>query len=363
MYANSEIPSSSFWAGKLVCVTGGTGFLGYHLVQELLAVGARVRVLALRPAGAHPLLDDPRIACAFGDVRDAAVVGPALAGCNVVFHTAATVAVWGPALERMHSIHIDGTRQVLAAADPPARVVHTSSLVAVGASHDGVPLTEDSCFDLENLRLDYVESKRDSERLALDAAARGQDVVVTNPGYLVGPDDFEKSVMGRLCRRFWKGRLLIAPPGGVNLVDVRDVARGHLLAAERGQSGRRYLLGGEDRTFSEFFRDLAEVAGLRPRAIPRSPAWALQGLAGLAECHSWLTKREPYPSFQHVRLNRLHWYCSSERAERELGYRARPLVDCLADTFRWYAAQDGLELNHVNRWWMRPQPQRLPSVA
>jgi dihydroflavonol-4-reductase len=356
MGAARGTPNPSFWGDKRVCVTGGTGFLGYHLVWELIAVGARVRVLALKPAGAHPLLNEPRIDCAFGDVRDAAVVGPALAGCQVIFHTAATVAVWGPALKRMHSIHIDGTRQVLNAADPTARVIHTSSLVAVGASHDGVPLTEDSRFDLENLRLDYVESKRASEQLALDAAANGRDVVVTNPGYLLGPDDFEKSVMGRLCRRFWKGRVLIAPPGGVNLVDVRDVASGHLLAAEHGQPGRRYLLGGEDRSFSEFFHDLADVAGLRPRAIPCPPAWALQGFAGLAEVRGWLTKKEPYPSFQHVRLNRLHWYCRSDRAQRELGYHARPLTECLADTYRWYAAQEGLELNHVNRWWMRPQP-------
>jgi len=354
----SKTPNPRFWSDKLVGVTGGTGFLGYHIVRELLAVGARVRVLALRPLGPHPLLNEPRVNCAFGDVRDAAAVRPALAGCDVIFHTAATVAVWGPALERMHSIHLDGTRQVLSAAERSARVVHTSSLVAVGASRDGVPLTEDSRFELENLRLDYVDSKRDSERLALDAAAQGRDVVVTNPGYLLGPDDFEKSVMGRLCRRFWKGRVLIAPPGGVNLVDVRDVARGHLLAAEHGQSGRRYLLGGEDRSFTEFFYDLAKTAGLRPRAIPCPPAWALQGFAGLAELRGWLTKKEPYPSFQHVRLNRLHWYCRSDRAEHELGYRARPLDECLADTYRWYAAQEGLELNHVNRWWLRPEPLR-----
>jgi dihydroflavonol-4-reductase len=147
----------------------------------------------------------------------------------------------------------------------------------------------------------------------------------------------------------------------VNLVDVRDVARGHLLAAEHGQSGRRYLLGGEDRSFTEFLRDLAKVAGLRPRAIPCLPAWALQGFAGLAELRGRLTKKEPYPSFQHVRLNRLHWYCRSDRAESELGYHARRLDECLADTYRWYAAQEGLELNHVNRWWMRPE--RLCKTA
>ena len=343
-----------FWDGRRVCVTGGTGLLGYQIVRQLLREGARVRVLALPLEVAHPLLDQPGIETVFGDVRDRAVVRRAVVGCDMVFHTAGVVAVWGPLLRQMHSVNVDGTRLVLEAAGRDTRVVHTSSVVAVGASRSTGPLDEDHAFNLGHLRVDYVHAKHASERVALDAAARGQDVVVTNPGYMVGPDDYHHSVMGRFCRRFWKGRIPVAPPGGYNLVDVRDVARGHLLAAERGQAGRRYILGGEDRTFPEFLARLAEAAGMSPRAIPRLPGWALGLLAGLGEGQSWRTGREPYPSLQHVRLNRYYWFYRSDRAVRELGFRPRPLAASLADTYRWHLARRALVVGGLNRWWLRP---------
>jgi len=134
-----------------------------------------------------------------------------------------------------------------------------------------------------------------------------------------------------------------------------------LLAAEHGQAGRRYLLAGENRTFAEFFSDLAVAAGQRPRAIPCAPAWALQALAELSELLSRFTQKEPYPSFQHVQLNRLHWYCRSDRAGRELGYRWRPLAESLADAFCWHTGHSRLRMRSINRWWMRPE--RHPSIA
>ena len=181
-------------------------------------------------------------------------------------------------------------------------------------------------------------------------------MVVTNPGYLVGPEDFERSVMGRFCVRYWRGMLPIAPPGGLNLVDVRDVARGHLLAAEHGRSGRRYILGGENRTFTEFMAALADAVGFRPRATPVLPYWGMSALAGCGEFRSWLTRRHPYPSMQHARLNRYHWFYRSDRARPELGYTSRPLAESLADTFRWYSTRKTLKPRGAGRWWMRPEP-------
>ncbi len=342
------------WAGRRVCVTGGTGFLGFHLVRQLVALGAEVRVLALPAAASHPIHTCREVEQVPGDVRDQAVVRRAVAGCSVVFHTAGVVAVWGPALTRMESVHLDGTRAVLTAA-AGARVVHTSSIVAVGATPGGTPLTEDSPFALEGLDLPYVHSKRAAEQLALQAARQGQDVVVVNPAYLVGPEDHEHSVMGRLCVRFWKGRLPFAPPGGINVVDVRDAARGHLLAAEHGRAGRRYILGGEDHTFSSLLRRLAGVAGFAPRLQPRLPAWALTTLAGLAEARARWTGKEPYPSLAHARLNRYCWFVRSDRARAELGHEARPLDDSLADTLAWYRRRGEVSLRGFNRWWMRPR--------
>jgi dihydroflavonol-4-reductase len=344
-----------FWAGKRVCVTGGTGFLGFHLVQQLLGEGARVRVVALPPPSTHPLHLLQEVESSFGDIRDAAFVRRSLVDCDVVFHTAGLVAVWGAALTRMNAVHLDGTRNVLAGAPSSARIVHTSSIVAVGASHGAELLTEESPFNLRHLRVDYVHAKRAAEQIALEAAARGQWVTVTNPGYLIGPEDHEQSVMGRFCRRFWKGRMLVAPPGGFNLVDVRDVARGHLLAAERGESGRRYILGGENRTLRAFMLQLARVAGMRPRVLPGLPLWALWALAGLAEGRAWLTGKEPYPSMQHVRLNSYYWFVRSDRAREELGYQPRPLACSLEETYQWYLQEMGSTLRGLQEWWMCPR--------
>jgi dihydroflavonol-4-reductase len=148
----------------------------------------------------------------------------------------------------------------------------------------------------------------------------------------------------------------------MNVVDVRDVARGHLLAAEHGMAGRRYLLAGENRTFSEFLALLGDVSGTRPRLAPRIPWWVLGALASLGECRAWLTGRQPWPCLQDVRLSRYSWFYDSQRAANELGYWYRPLAETLADAYRW-AVGDGLpSLRGLNRWWMRPRADR-PQAA
>jgi dihydroflavonol-4-reductase len=347
-------PTPAYWHNRRVGVTGGTGLLGYQIVKRLVRFGARVRLLVLPPPKGHPIVDQRDVACHFGDVRDAEFVRHVLAGCDVVFHTAGVVAVWGPKRALMRSVNVDGTRLVLECAPEAARIVHTSSVVTVGASHGTDVLDEESPFDLARLKIDYVHAKRDSESLAFEAGARGRDVIVTNPGYMVGPEDYHRSVMGRFCKRFWKGRIPFAPPGGLNLVDVRDVAAAHLLAAEHGQPCRRYILGGENRSFSEFLALLAEAGGMSPRALPRVPWWTLASMAVLSEARSRFLKKEPYPSFQHVLLNRRQWFYTSARAEAELGYRSRPLLATLADTYRWYLSRGEIPVLGLNRWWLRP---------
>jgi dihydroflavonol-4-reductase len=348
-------PNQPFWSGKRVCVTGGTGLLGYQIVKRLVDMNACVRVLASRFHDRHPIRRAASVELIEGDVRDAPTVIRALGGCDVVFHTAGVVAVWGPALEAMRDVQVIGARNVLDAAPNGARVVVTSSVVTVGASQTAEPLDEDVRFGLGEIAIDYVHAKRAAESIALDRAAGGRDVVVTNPGYLVGPEDFERSVMGRFCARYWRGQIPLAPPGGFNLVDVRDVAIGHMLAAERGRSGRRYILGGENRTFPEFMRLLAQAGGMRPRSIPVVPMWTLFALAAGAEARSLLTHKHPYPSLQHSRLNRYYWFYRSDRAARELGFAPRPLAETLLDTYRWYSAERDLTVRGLSRWWMRPE--------
>jgi dihydroflavonol-4-reductase len=345
---------SSFWSGKGVCVTGGSGFLGFHLVKQLLERGAAVRVLALAPRPTHPLWGMAEVDKRFGDLLDTEHVRASVAGSDVIFHTAGIVAVSGPGLARMHAVHVDGTRNVLATAPPAARIVHTSSIVAVGASRAREVLDEDSPFDLDRLKVDYVHAKRAAEEAALAAAAGGRHVVVVNPGYMVGPEDHEPSVMGRLCARFWSGRVPLALPGGYNLVDVRDAAAGHLLAAEHGRPGRRYILGGENCGLRDMFVQLARAASLRPRALPRLPYWSLHVLAAAKHLRAGWKGKEPYPSFQAVRMLRFFWFHRSDRAMRELGYATRPLARTLADAYAWYVVNGGGKPRGLKRWWLRP---------
>ena len=147
----------------------------------------------------------------------------------------------------------------------------------------------------------------------------------------------------------------LAMPGGFNLADVRDVATGHLLAAEHGEAGRRYLLGGENHTFASLLRMLAEVADLRPRALPRMGIVGLSLFALLAEARAKLLGKEAYPCFGHVQFNRFLWYCDRSRAMRELGFIPRPVRESLADAHTWHREYAGLALRGLARWWMRPR--------
>ena len=347
--------SEEFWRGKRVCVTGGTGFLGYHIVRLLLDRGSRVRVLALAASDDHPIRDHRQVEFIKGDVRDAIAMRRAGEACDVVFHTAGMVNARSSARDQMISSHRDGTEVALAATPNSAIFVHTSSIVTLGACRTPEVLNEESEFRLGHVRFHYMEAKRAAEEISLSAAANGRHVVITNPGYLVGPLDFGRSVMGRFCERSWKGRIPFTTPGGFNLVDVRDVANGHLLAAERGVSGRRYVMGGENRSMREFMTMLASSADLKPRAVPHVPIVALKAIAGLAEFRGWLSNKDAYPSWQHALLSSYYWYVDSSRACRELGYEARPLQECLQDSYQWHLDRGGMGLRGMNRWWMRPR--------
>lgn len=342
--------ASPFWTAKPVCVLGGSGFLGSHLVRRLVERGARVRTLSL-PATNEPA-PPAGVEALHGDVRNPAAVRAAAAGARIVFLAAGPVVV-GPGSDAELTAHVEGVRRVVDALPAGARLVLTSSVVAVGGTRTGDILDEDSPFALGRLRVGYVRAKRAAEDEAL-AAARSADVVVVNPGYLFGPDDPGPSVMGRVCVRFWRGRVPFATPGGLNCVDVRDVAAGHLLAAERGARGRRYVLGGENLRMADLLARLAAAAGFRPRWLPSLPGPVLAGVAALAEARGRVVGKEPFPSLEHARMQRLFWFASSERARRELGYRPRPFAETLADAYAWHAARKKFAPRGFNRWWLRP---------
>jgi len=342
---------SGYWAGRPVRVLGGSGFLGRHLVRQLAEHGAAVRTLSL---GGTPL-DIPGVEERTGNATDPATVRAILDGGEVVFVTAGPVGVGGATARKMGA-HTAVIRTALDALPARARLVLTSSIVTLGATR-GAILKEDST-DGKDVGVEYVRAKRAAEDVALSAAAAGRDVVVVNPGYLFGPDDPGPSVMGDVCLHYWRGHVAFAPPGGINVVDVRDAAVGHHLAAEHGRTGRRYVLGGKNVGYRELFEALARAAGLRRRFLPElGPVLApgvMRAAAAIAELQHRLTGREPFPSFELVRMNTRCWFASSARAAAELGYRPRPLADTLADAFAWHAARTRVHPRGLNRLWLRP---------
>jgi dihydroflavonol-4-reductase len=239
--------------------------------------------------------------------------------------------------ELYESVNLEGTRNVLAAARQAGvrRVVHTSSIVAVGASKEPNLLDETAVWNLLSYRVPYITTKRLAEEAALAANGNELEVVVVNPGSVVGPDDFYGSEFGTLCQRFWKRRVPICFGGGNNFVDVRDVAQGICLAAEHGRPGERYLLTGENRTYLGFFQDLSRAA---QRWIPcvRVPTAFAGFLAWVNETLDRRPGRRLHLSRAQAAVMGLYFYYAADKARRELGYEPRPLRDSLADAHAFW---------------------------
>lgn len=325
------------WAGRRVAVTGATGFVGSHAAAELVRRGAEV--VAVHRAGSDVArLLAAGVRCTVAALTDEAALAAAFRGADAVIHAAGAVD-FGDDWELCRSVNVGGTRAVLAAARAAGvrRVVHISSIVAVGAADTPRILDETAPWALGPYRVPYVTTKREAEDAALAANGRGLEVVVVNPASVVGPCDFTGSEFGTLCKRFWRGRVPVHFPGGNNFVDVRDVADGIAGAADRGRPGERYLLGGTNLTFARFFAELARAAG---RPIPRVglPRWLA---LGFAEAGRWVRrrpgKRPPITPGQ-ARLLGLYFFYSSAKAGRDLGYAPRPLAQTLRDAHAFWTA-------------------------
>jgi len=173
---------------------------------------------------------------------------------------------------------------------------------------------------------------------------------VVNPAYLIGPEDHEPSVLGRLCLRAWKGRVPMASPGGFNFVDVRDVAEGHLLAAEHGRPGRRYILGAENHSQRDFLELVARAADRTPRLLATAPSWLVSVAAHVAEWRARRGAGEPSPSREQARMVRYYWYYRSDRARRELGYEPRSVSDSLKNALAWHCDRRDVRPRGLNAW-------------
>jgi dihydroflavonol-4-reductase len=323
-------------------VTGGTGFIGSAVVRRLAARGDELR-LTLRPSSRTDSLrglEYEPVAC---DVLDRRAVRRALRGVTRVFHCAELASLAHNDSARMVEVNVIGTRTLLEEclrADVE-RVVHTSSVAAIGPARPGGTADERQIFTAGRLGIPYVTSKHEAEAEALRLAARGLPVVCVNPAWVFGAGD----VYGRstaIVRRFLLGQVPAYVSGGVNVVDVGDVADGHLLADERGTVGERYVLGNRNYTLDRLFADLARLSGVEPPPLKLPAAVALR----IAQAWEALPSRPPITELE-VRAAAHWWTYSNAKAKRELGWRTTPHEDTLEATVAWYLEREGERLRRT----------------
>ena len=328
-------------------VTGGTGFVGANLVRELLAEGATVRVLA-RHGGDRRALAGLAVEICEGDLLDREAVGCAVKGVDTLFHAAADYRLWARDPAPLYRTNVDGTRAILVAAGEAGvrRVVYTSTVGALGIPRDGTPGTEDTPVTLADMVGPYKASKFLAERVALELAAAGLPVVVVNPSAPVGPWDVKPTPTGQMVVDFLRGRIFATLDTGLNLVHVRDVARGHLLAARRGRVGDKYILGHANLSLAAIGALLAEIRGGRPPwlRVPYALAWCG---AACMEGVARLTGAAPSVSLTQVRMARKHMYFSPAKAVRELGLPQTDVRLALQDAAEWFCAHGYVRLGAV----------------
>lgn len=310
-------------------VTGATGFLGGLLVRELVGDGVPTRVL-VRPDSQTRWLQDLPVEQVEGDLRDKESLRAAMAGCDTLFHVAAFYSTRDDDSLLMYEVNVAGTRHVLlTAADLRyARVVHTSTIGTIGRPPDGSPPNEDVEFNLWDTCSHYVRSKYLAELLALNMARDGFSVVVVNPTSPVGPGDVKPSSSGKRILEVLAGRVPSFPPGGLNVVAARDVARGHILAAQKGQIGRRYILGNVEGnlTLAQFLRLTAKAANIR---VPRG------GKTSVIERLRKVLQRPGAPESADGHLPTA-LTCDCRRAVEELGMPQTPLTQALGEAVLWF---------------------------
>jgi dihydroflavonol-4-reductase len=323
----------------LAFVTGATGFVGSHVARALDERGADLRLL-VRPTSNPQNIGALDAEQAVGDLRDPASLEKAMAGCDTVFHVAADYRLWIRDPDQMYRSNVDGTRAVLQAArnNGVRRVVYTSSVATMGFRADGQPVDEDSPVSLEHMIGHYKRSKFMAEQLAMEAGRSGIDVVVVNPTTPVGEQDIKPTPTGRIIVDFLKKKFPAYVDTGLNLVDVEECARGHVAALEKGRSGERYILGGENLTLKQILDKLADITGL-PSPKVRVP-YVLALAAGVVDevVTGHIRRGEPRATVDAVRMGRKKMFVSSAKAEHELGWKVVAVDEALRRAVDWFRA-------------------------
>jgi dihydroflavonol-4-reductase len=323
-----------------VFLTGATGFLGSHVARALADQGADLRLLVRRTSNLKNL-EGLNADTVTGDLRDPASLEKAISGCDTVFHVAADYRLWLRDPNEMYRSNVEGTRAILEAArkNGVKNIVYTSSVATIGFTaglNGNQPADEDSPVSLADMIGHYKRSKFMAEQIALEAGRSGMRVVTVNPTTPIGERDIKPTPTGRIVVDFLKRKFPAYVETGLNLVDVRECARGHIAALEKGRSGERYILGGENLTLKQILDKLGEISGL-PSPTVKLPYFVAY-LAGAVDetVNGRILGREPRATIETVRMGKKKMFASSAKAERELGWRIISPDAALRRAVEWF---------------------------
>ena len=318
-------------------VTGATGFVGSAVAKALREAGFAVRAL-VRRGSPRSHLDGLGLELVEGDLRDRASLARPMRGVRHVFHVAADYRLWARDKREIFAANVDGTRNIMQEALRAGveRVVHTSSVATLALPADGAPADESVPLSEEQGIGAYKRSKIAAERLVeAMVASEGLPAVIVNPSTPIGPRDVKPTPTGRIIVEAACGRIPGFVDTGLNLVHVDDVAEGHLAALRRGAIGERYILGGTNVPFADMLADIARLVGRKPPRL-RIPRAVALPIAYAAEGMAWLTGREPFATVDGIRMSEHRMFFTAAKAERELGFHARPYLQGLEDAIGWF---------------------------
>ncbi|HSE37333.1 MAG TPA: hopanoid-associated sugar epimerase [Blastocatellia bacterium] len=318
-------------------VTGGTGFVGSHLVRTLLERGEQVRCL-VRPTSPLDNLKNLNVELATGDLRDLDSLRLAAKGCEAIYHCAADYRLWCRDPNEMYQSNVEGSDNIMQAAfdEGVDRVVYTSTVGCLGLNEDGRPANENTPVTIEDMIGHYKRSKFLAEERVRGWARRGLPVVIVNPSTPVGELDIKPTPTGKIIVDFLRGKMFGYVDTGMNLIDVRDCAEGHVLASEKGRIGERYILGGSNLTLKELFDTLAGVTETRSPRV-KVPHWVAETYARTENFWSInLARREPDVPLESVKMSRHKMWFDASKAVQELGLRRSPIENALERAVTWF---------------------------
>jgi len=329
-------------------VTGAAGFLGSHVARQLVSRGEVVRVL-MRPTSTNRAITDLPLEYITGDLRDPASLDRAMSGVQKVFHVAADYRLWARRSKEIYDSNVGGTKNALEAAKKAAvgQFIYTSTVATLAVDRPELP-NEATNAKLDEMVGHYKRSKWLAEKEVLDAAKKGFPAIVAMPTTPVGPGDWKPTPTGKIILDFLNGKMPGYVETGLNFVGVEECAAGHLLVAEKGKVGERYLLGGENLTLKQLLDTLAKITGL-PAPRMKIPHGLALGVAYASTAFSRLIGKEPQIPVEGVKIARHMMFVDCSRAPRELGFQAGPVAAALERAVRWYEANGYIAKGRAKR--------------